>query len=292
MDVSLIVFKTLPVWTAATLPTDLQTKHNTPAGTWARLTILAGELTFFELDENGHALSEQMFSPDRQPVMIEPQVWHRIEPASDDLACYLEFLCEQDRYYEKKYQLTAPHSEVVDVFQHIRSGDALDLGCGRGRNSVFLQSRGFRVVALDRSESAITKLKKIIDTEAECREMTARLYDIESATIEQHYDLIVSTVVLQFLSADSIPAVIANMQSQTRPGGINVIVAPISTPDEPCPIDWPFTFAPGELARYYDGWTTLKYNENAGEFHRRDSDGKRLQARFATLVALHKVTAC
>ncbi|MEM9404041.1 MAG: SAM-dependent methyltransferase TehB [Pseudomonadota bacterium] len=288
MDVTeqtLVRYKRLPEWTAESLPRAFREQHNTKEGTWAKLTILDGQLRYIELDEAGSVLAQRVFSPDEPPPMVAPQAWHRVEPYSDDLRCYLEFYCEPDRYYEKKYKLTAPHSEVVEVLQHIDSGDALDLGSGRGRNSVFLQTHGFQVTALDNKEAALTKLRRIVDEESACVGLRAELYDIATASIQQAYDLIVSTVVLQFLPADSIPAVIGNMQAQTRVGGVNLVVAPMSTAEAPCPIDWPFTFGAGELARYYRDWTILKYNENPGTFHRVDESGHRVGATFATLVA-------
>ena len=44
--------------------------------------------------------------------------------------------------------------------------------------------------------------------------MPVGLYDINSASISQVYDFIVSTVVLMFFQADRIPAIIHNMQEK------------------------------------------------------------------------------
>ena len=46
MSLDLIPYKTMPIWTASTLPAPFQKMHNTKVGTWARLTILEGALTF------------------------------------------------------------------------------------------------------------------------------------------------------------------------------------------------------------------------------------------------------
>lgn len=124
-------------------------------------------------------------------------------------------------------------------------------------------------------------------------DIDARIYDIASASVPlpskrkiEQYDLVLSTVVLQFLPAECIPAVIFNLQAQTKPhGGIHLIVAPVSTPQHPCPIDFPFTLQEGELQRYYKDWNILKYEETEGEFHKKDKDGNRFKAMFATMVA-------
>ncbi|MEM7000040.1 MAG: tellurite resistance methyltransferase TehB, partial [Pseudomonadota bacterium] len=178
-----------------------------------------------------------------------------------------------------------PHSAVVEAITHVSSGDALDLGCGRGRNSILLRAHGFEVTALDHSQQAISRLQEIVSLEAACQGIQAEVYDIATSSIERDYDLIICTVVLQFLPADTIAGIISNMQSHTKLGGLNVIVAPMSTHDVPCPMDWPFTFKEGELRAYYQDWHLIKYQEALGEFHRTDAAGNRLQACFATLIA-------
>ena len=65
--------------------------------------------------------------------------------------------------------------------------------------------------------------------EQEDLEMPVGLYDINSASIGQTYDFIVSTVVLMFLQAERIPAIIQNMQEQTSIGGYNLIVCAMDT---------------------------------------------------------------
>ncbi len=288
IDSKLVKYQTLPVWTKDTLPRSFQEKHNTKQGTLAKLTILEGALEYCALDENGNVQSTHIYSTENPPPLIEPQSWHRVTPLSDNLRCFLEFYCLVEHYYQKKYHLSLPHSEVLEVLQYIQSGDALDLGCGRGRNSILLQTRGFSVTALDKSEASMGKLSEIIDAEEDCRGIQPKVYDIQTASIQNHYDLIISTVVFQFLQSASISSVIQNMQEHTRPGGYNLIVAPVSTDNRPCPIKFPFTFGENELKNYYRLWTICKYNENLGVFHRMDEDGNPYQSKFATLIAQNK----
>ena len=73
---------------------------------------------------------------------------------------------------------------------------ALDLGCGQGRNALFLAQQGFDVTAVDQNELSLEILQSIV--EQEDLEMPVGIYDINSASIGQTYDFIVSTVVLMF----------------------------------------------------------------------------------------------
>ena len=167
--------------------------------------------------------------------------------------------------------------------QTVKPGKALDLGCGQGRNSLFLAQQGFDVTAIDQNELSLEILQSIV--EQEDLDMPVGLYDINSASIGQAYDFIVSTVVLMFLQADRIPAIVRNMQEHTTVGGYNLIVCAMDTEDYPCSVNFPFTFKEGELADYYKDWELVKYNENPGHLHRRDENGNRIQLRFATMLA-------
>ena len=65
---ALICYKRLPNWTAQTLPEMVKEKHNTKAGTWAKLTILKGELNFYQLDDDGQVISQTLYSQAEQPL--------------------------------------------------------------------------------------------------------------------------------------------------------------------------------------------------------------------------------
>ena len=101
MEHELIPYKTMPTWTATTLPEPFQKMHNTKVGIWAHLTILEGALTFYELDEDGNVLAQHLFTKDSEIPFVEPQAWHRVSPASDDLKCYLTFYCTPEDYFAK-----------------------------------------------------------------------------------------------------------------------------------------------------------------------------------------------
>jgi tellurite methyltransferase len=46
MEQQLLCYKTLPEWNSDTLPAAFRQRHNTQSGTWAKLTVLSGNLTF------------------------------------------------------------------------------------------------------------------------------------------------------------------------------------------------------------------------------------------------------
>lgn len=286
MPEKLIAYKRMPLWTKDTMPEAVQRKHNTKVGTWGKITVLKGKLKFVELTEDGEEVASHIFEAGADNPMVQPQAWHRVEALTDDVEWFLEFYCEPKDYFPKKYNSNPVHSEVLEAMESLSPGKALDLGCGQGRNALFLAQHGFEVTAVDQNELALEILQSIV--EQEDLEITVGLYDINSANLKQSYDLIVSTVVLMFLQADRIPAIIRNMQEQTNPGGYNLIVCAMDTEDYPCQVPFSFTFKEGELADYYKDWELIKYNENPGHLHRRDENGNRIALRFATMLAKKK----
>lgn len=189
-----------------------------------------------------------------------------------------------ENYFTDKYGMTRTHSEVLHAATLIAPGKALDLGCGNGRNSLYLAANGFDVTAWDKNPASISNLERIRQAEG-LENLRTAIKDLNALSFDGEYDFILSTVVMMFLEAKTIPGLIANMQRCTRPGGYNLIVSAMDTDDFPCTVGFPFAFKPEELRNYYAGWALLKYNEDVGELHRTDASGKRIKLRFATMLA-------
>lgn len=189
-----------------------------------------------------------------------------------------------ENYFTEQYGLTRTHSEVLHAATKVAPGKTLDLGCGNGRNSLYLAANGYDVTAWDKNPMSISTLESIRQKEGLDNLQTAEK-DLNTLRFDGEYDFILSTVVMMFLQADTIPGLIANMQRCTKPGGWNLIVAAMDTEDYPCTVGFPFAFKEGELKNYYAGWEFDRYNEDVGELHRTDAEGNRIKLRFATMLA-------
>ncbi|MEW7315139.1 tellurite resistance methyltransferase TehB [Buttiauxella gaviniae] len=189
-----------------------------------------------------------------------------------------------ENHYTEKYGLTATHSDVVNAATIVPPGKTLDLGCGSGRNSLYLNQKGFDVTAWDKNQMSISNVNRIIEAEG-LKNITTDVVDLNTLTFDGEYDFILSTVVMMFLERNTIPGLIANMQRCTKVGGYNLIVAAMDTEDFPCTVGFPFAFAEGELRDYYAGWELIKYNEDVGALHKTDAEGNRIKLRFATMLA-------
>ncbi len=177
-----------------------------------------------------------------------------------------------------RYGLNPAHSEVIEAGKLIQPCAALDMGCGTGRNALFLSQLGFNVTAIDSNPNAIQTLESIIAKES-ITNIEAQVYDINEAAIQGDYGFIACTVTLMFLNPIRVEAVIADMQEHTLAGGYNLIVCAMDTEAYPCPVNFPFLLTEGQLSEIYQGWELLKYNEDLGTMH----NGAQLQ--FATMLA-------
>ncbi len=98
-----------------------------------------------------------------------------------------------------------PHPpEVLHAATMVPPGRALDLGCGNGRNSLYLAANGFTVTAWDKNAMSINNVETIRAAEGLDNLQTA-VKDLNSLTFDGEYDLILSTVVMMFLEAGAIP---------------------------------------------------------------------------------------
>jgi tellurite methyltransferase len=89
-----------------------------------------------------------------------------------------------------------------DAWQ-LRRGRALDIACGRGRNSVYLAEQGFDVVAVDISPVALNEARA--RAEYERLSIEWRQADLESAQLEDtDFDLILN---INFLQRSLIPRI-------------------------------------------------------------------------------------
>lgn len=295
MTDDLLTYKTLPIWTHNTIPTIFRRGHNTQPGVWAQLDILKGNLELAITHEDGRTEQTLTLHAGQNAPFIPPRHGHYIQKASDDMRCQMRFLCTAEDYTVKKYGLIPPHSELVTALSDLRipaRARTLDVGCCHGRNALYLALKGYTVDALDISTEALMAVQTAAQAEGWQQRVHVQLCDLNRAAqgqvvLEGSYDLVLCTVVLMFVQRAAVRPIIEQMQAATVPGGRNLIVCAMDTPDAPCTQPFAFTFAPGELSDLYRqaGWELCKYNEDFGHLHQLNEHGEPISMRFATLVA-------
>ncbi|MCA9874824.1 MAG: class I SAM-dependent methyltransferase, partial [Anaerolineales bacterium] len=109
--------------------------------------------------------------------------------------------------YDQQYQVEnnlfgSPYTEFEEfVKQHAkRSGTALDLGCGQGRDALMLARYGYAVIGVDTSHVGIAQmLERARKGDLAVKGVVADIYEYE---LHDKYDAVVLDSILHFEKAD------------------------------------------------------------------------------------------
>ena len=164
----------------------------------------------------------------------------------------------EERYRSGEQVFDTPVPLVVKIAERLPPGEALDLACGAGRNAIYLAGRGWRVTAVDGSETAIRILRERaqrlgVEVDARVADLLHRKFVIAPDA----FDLICDSYYLQ---RDLFPA----MKAGVRPGGVVISIVHLAGPDEKQ--GTPKRAYPGELRTFFEGWRILHdYEGEPGE---------------------------
>jgi SAM-dependent methyltransferase len=93
-------------------------------------------------------------------------------------------------------------------------GEALDVGAGAGRDSLYLLNQGWRVTAVDSSPAAIAALKRL-----PAENFTAVLAVAQDFKPDS-YDLVNAQFSLPFIPPSHFEATVARLRDAVKPGGV------------------------------------------------------------------------
>ncbi len=142
----------------------------------------------------------------------------------------------------------------------------LDVGCGEGKNPIFLATKGFKNVdAFDLSEAGILKLRKIASGKNVC--VNAWVQDLTEFTFSKQYDVIISYGTLHFVEKEEWRKFITDSKENTNVGGYNIFQ--IFTNKVPASYDIaPFVKGladEGELESLYKDWDIISSDSHVFE---------------------------
>jgi tellurite methyltransferase len=106
-----------------------------------------------------------------------------------------------DDHYREEHLFGEPYAEFVAfITQWPHRGEALDLGCGQGRDALFLASIGYNVTAIDISQVGVSQIL----AEAEERDLDVKgiVADIYALELTGGYDLILFDSMFHFEKPD------------------------------------------------------------------------------------------
>jgi tellurite methyltransferase len=128
------------------------------------------------------------------------------------------------------------------------------LGCGEGRNALFLAEQGYDVTAVDISSNGIEKLRQIAQRRGLV--IQSQIQDMRRYQWNVEYDLIVSHGCLHFIERSDWQQLLNKFKTHTRHGGYNVaaVFTDSIAPPEDLRDYCVGLFHEAELFSYYADW--------------------------------------
>lgn len=197
-------------------------------------------------------------------ALLLPQLAHLLQTSVDALVGYKQSPITD---YEKKYEAQEyywgilPNSICYEIMKRkppVRPYKVLDMGCGEGKDAVFLAKNGYVVTAFDASEKGLEKAKELArQNHVEVNFFKADINEYEPV---EEYDIIFSSGTLHYLSLKHREKLIQSIKEYTSINGLHALnvflkkpfveAAPDSEEKELLTDPW----YSGELMRYYHDW--------------------------------------
>ena len=158
-----------------------------------------------------------------------------------------------ERWQQKKDETTPPADTwLIKQKKHFSKGTALDLACGRGRNSLFLAENGYQVTGIDSSSTALELL--LASASAKNLNIEVQQHNLETGlpSLPDQFDLLLS---FYFLQRNLFP----HMQASIAPRGLFIGRSFCQTSTSGAVND--IIYEPGELIELFSGWDILEYEE-------------------------------
>jgi len=128
-------------------------------------------------------------------------------------------------YDENPEMFGHPYKELQDYFnKRTRRGILLDLGCGQGRDSIFLASLGYQVTAVDSSKVGINQMIKKAQTMG--LEIDGIVNDIQNLKLQRKFDVILFDMLLHGFEDSTQLELLGKYSNYLNQDGILCIVYP------------------------------------------------------------------
>ena len=87
--------------------------------------------------------------------------------------------------------------ELIKLSPYLCGKSVLDIGCGEGKDAVYMAEQGYSVTAFDLTENGIKKTIKLAESRGV--EVNAYVDDINDFVMNKQFDIIYSTGTVQYL---------------------------------------------------------------------------------------------
>lgn len=151
--------------------------------------------------------------------------------------------------------------EVLRIKPPTKPLKVLDIGCGEGKDAVFLARNGYDVTAIDISDAGIEKTKRL----AERAGVRVKAYkaDFLDFRLESPVDIVFSSGVMHYMKPEYRQELFANYKQFTNLDGIHVMNVFVHKPfiAPPPEKETSYKWISGELLTYYQDWFVVDSGE-------------------------------
>ena len=178
--------------------------------------------------------------------------------------------------------------ELIELCPPSPEKKVLDIGCGEGKDAVYMAEKGYRVFAFDLTENGIRKTNAL----AEKRGVSINAYvdDINTFDTSESFDIIYSTGTVQYLFEENKADFFKKLEKITNTDGIVFINVFVEKPFLELPPDWDKEekmWKTGELFTYFADWRVERIDEGIFE----DNSGGIKHYHCMDTIICRKVTA-
>ena len=136
-----------------------------------------------------------------------------------------------EQHYGQRDQIWSgePNRRLVEEVADMHPGTALDLGCGEGADAIWLAEKGWDVVAVDVSATALARASQAAEARGVAGHIEWRVCDLGSLFPAGEYDLVNAAYLLSPVAFPR-EEVLTAAAGAVRPGGVLLILSHSSFP--------------------------------------------------------------
>ena len=152
--------------------------------------------------------------------------------------------------------------ELIKLCPPTENTKVLDIGCGEGKDAVFMAEKGYDVTAFDLTENGIRKTIALAHKRGV--KVNAYVDDINTFETDEQFDIIFSTGTVQYIFDENKESFFKKLEKITKPNGIVFINVFVEKSFLDLPPDWykeEKMWKSGELFTYFSDWKFEKIDE-------------------------------
>ena len=152
--------------------------------------------------------------------------------------------------------------ELIGLRPFPAAQTVLDIGCGEGKDAVYMATRGYRVTAFDIAANGIAKTRRLARERGV--EVNAIVADINAFQDDGAYDIVYSSGTLQYLLEACKADFFDRIRRLTKVNGVAYFNVFVEKPFLELPPDWDVgekLWRPGELFTWLADWKVHRIDE-------------------------------